>query len=111
LREPVLDTMRLRRDAVSSIEQAALAEFVASGRLDRHVRAQRLRYRRRRDTMVHALRDTAPWLDVTGVSAGLHVTAFLRGHDERDVIHRAAQESVAAFPHAIATLTRVLEAC
>ena len=55
LLEPVLDTMRVRRDTVSSIEQAALAEFIVSGRLDRHVRAQRLHYRRRRDAMLRVL--------------------------------------------------------
>jgi GntR family transcriptional regulator/MocR family aminotransferase len=97
LLEPVLETMRLRRDAVSSIEQAALADFITSGRLDRHVRAQRLHYRRRRDVMVQLLRDNAPWLEVTGVSAGLHVTAFVRDRDEREVIERAAARSVALF--------------
>jgi GntR family transcriptional regulator/MocR family aminotransferase len=95
LLEPVLDTMRLRRDTVSSIEQAALAEFIGSGRLDRHVRAQRLHYRRRRDAMMTLLADKAPWLEVAGVSAGLHMTAFLRDRDERQVIEHAARQSVA----------------
>ena len=136
--EPVLDTMRLQRHAVSSIEQAALADFIASGRLDRHVRAQRRRYLRRRDAMLHVLHDKAPWLEVTGVSAGLHVTGLLHDRVERDVIERAARQSVAlfgignhsivasaqqglvigygrsaahAFPHALETLARVLDSC
>jgi GntR family transcriptional regulator/MocR family aminotransferase len=138
LLEPVLDTLRHRRDAVSSIEQAALADFITTMRLDRHVRAQRLRYRRRRDLVVQLLREKAPWLDVTGVSAGLHVTAFLHDRDEREVIARAAAQSVTlfgianhsidpptrqglvigysrspshAFPHALDTLAAVLDAC
>ncbi|MEY2427016.1 MAG: GntR family transcriptional regulator / MocR family aminotransferase [Actinomycetota bacterium] len=138
LLEPVLDTMRLRRDAVSSIEQAALADFIASGRLDRHVRAQRLHYRRRRDAMMAVLADKAPWLEVTGVSAGLHVTALLGDRDEAEVIGQAARRSVAlfgianhstaapmrhglvigysrsaehAFPQALETLATVLDAC
>jgi GntR family transcriptional regulator/MocR family aminotransferase len=138
LLEPVVDTMGLRRDAVSSIEQAALADFITSGRFDRHVRAQRLHYRRRRDALTQLLEEKASWLEVTGVSAGLHVTAFLRDRDEREVIERAAHQSVAllgignhsimpptrqglvigysrspshAFPHALKTLAGVLDVC
>ena len=97
LLEPVLATTRARRETVSSIEQAALAEFIVSGRLDRHVRAQRLHYRRRRDAMTRVLADSAPWLQVTGISAGLHVTAYLDDRDERDVIEQARRRSVALF--------------
>jgi GntR family transcriptional regulator / MocR family aminotransferase len=94
---PVLDTKRLRRDAVSTIEQAALAEFIASGNFDRHIRSQRLHYRRRRDALVRLLASRADLLDVTGVSAGLHVTAFLRNRDERDVLDAALRRGIAMF--------------
>ncbi len=107
--EPVLDTMRVRRDRVSAIEQAALATFITSGLLDRHVRAQRLHYRRRRDAMMRVLTDDAPWLEVTGVSAGLHLTALLHDRDEREIIERAGQQSVALFGlanHAVGPLTQ-----
>ena len=109
LLESVLDTMRARRDRVSAIEQAALATFIMSGRLDRHVRAQRLRYRRRRDAMMRILTDDARSLEVTGVSAGLHLTALLHDRDEREIIERAAQRSVAMFglaDHAVGPLTQ-----
>jgi GntR family transcriptional regulator/MocR family aminotransferase len=109
LLEPVLDTMRLRRDTVSSIEQAALADFIASGSLDRHIRAQRRHYRHRRDAMMHVLADHAPWLHVTGVSAGLHLTAYLGDRDEREVIELAGRRSVAMFgiaDHSLAAPTR-----
>ena len=109
LLEPVLQSMRLRRDTVSSIEQAALAEFILSGRLDRHVRAQRLHYRRRRDAMMRVLTNSGPWLQVTGVSAGLHVTAYVNHRDEREVIAHARQRSVALFgiaEHSLASPTR-----
>jgi GntR family transcriptional regulator/MocR family aminotransferase len=95
--DPVLETKRLRRLAVSTIDQAALADFITSGGLDRHIRTQRLAYRRRRDDLVRLLADRAPWLDVTGISAGLHVTALLRDRDERAVIEAAARRSVALF--------------
>jgi GntR family transcriptional regulator/MocR family aminotransferase len=95
--DPVLETKRLRRPAVSTIDQAALAHFIASGGLDRHIRTQRLAYRRRRDDLVGLLVERAPWLDVTGISAGLHVTALLHDRDERAVIDAAARRSVALF--------------
>jgi GntR family transcriptional regulator/MocR family aminotransferase len=97
LLEPVLDTKRLRRDAVSTIEQAALAEFIASGRFDRHIRSQRLQYRRRRDSLVRLLARRTDLLDVTGVSAGLHVTAIVRDRDEREILDTALQRGIAMF--------------
>jgi GntR family transcriptional regulator/MocR family aminotransferase len=97
LLEPVLDTKRLRRDAVSTIEQAALAEFIASGRFDRHIRSQRLQYRRRRDALVRLLATRTDLLDITGVSAGLHVTALVRDRDEREVLDTALQRGIAMF--------------
>ena len=60
-----------------SIEQAALADLVARGDLDRHLRRTRLRYRRRRDALVAALAENAPQVRVGGAAAGLHVTAWL----------------------------------
>jgi GntR family transcriptional regulator/MocR family aminotransferase len=95
--DPVLETKRLRRPAVSTIDQAALADFITSGALDRHIRRQRVAYRRRRDDLVRLLAERAPWLDVTGISAGLHVTALLHDRDERAVIEAATRRSVALF--------------
>ncbi len=109
LLEPVLDTLRQRRDTVSSIEQAALADFIATGRLDRHLRSQRQHYRRRRDSLVQLLENHAPWLEVAGVSAGLHATALLHDRDEQAIIERAAARSVALFGianHSIGAPTR-----
>ncbi len=63
--------------APPSLDQLALADFVARGELDRHVRRMRLRYRRRRDVLVAALERHLPELGVEGVPAGLHVVASL----------------------------------
>ena len=55
------------------------------------------------------LTHSAPWLHVTGVSAGLHVTAYLDDRDEREVIELAGRRSVALFgiaDHSIVTPTR-----
>ena len=94
--EPLVETRRWRL-TVSTIEQAALAHFVGSGRLDRHVRQRRATYRRRRDALVDAL---APRFELTGVAAGLHVTMRLPpgGPSERDLVDAALAKSVAFHP-------------
>jgi GntR family transcriptional regulator/MocR family aminotransferase len=90
--EPVLAVRRRLRPAVSTIEQAALADFIAGGRLDRHVRRMRTVYRRRRDAMVELL---APRFEVVGIAAGLHVTALT--DDEARFVERALAQGVALF--------------
>ncbi len=64
------------------LEQLALAELIATGELDRHLRRVRLRYRRRRDAMTRALADQLPHARVEGVAAGLHVLVRLPDGDE-----------------------------
>lgn len=90
--EPVVEAKRRRRAAVSSIEQAALADFITTNRYDRHVRAMRTVYRRRRDAMLGVL---APRFEVIGVSAGLHLTVLTSR--ERELVERAAARGVALF--------------
>jgi GntR family transcriptional regulator/MocR family aminotransferase len=55
-----------------ALDQLTLAEFIAAGSYDRHVRGMRMRYRRRRDQLVTALAEQAPRARVTGIAAGLH---------------------------------------
>ena len=65
------------------IEQHALADFIARGELDRHLRRMRLRYRARRDALAAALAEELPDATVHGIAAGLHLTVRLPGpHDE-----------------------------
>jgi GntR family transcriptional regulator/MocR family aminotransferase len=80
----------------SSLEQLTLAEFITSGAYDRHVRRQRLNYRRRRDRLIAALSRHAPDVRLTGIAAGLHAVAELPpGQPEQQVIARAAARGVA----------------
>jgi GntR family transcriptional regulator/MocR family aminotransferase len=80
----------------SSLDQLTLAEFIASGRYDRHVRRARLAYRRRRDRLVAALYHHAPQVRATGIAAGLHALLELpTGHDEDDIITSAARHGLA----------------
>ena len=70
-----------------------LADLLASGAYDRHVRQRRLAYRRRRDRLLSALpRAFRP----TGISAGLHLVLRLPdGLTEEDCMDAARRESVA----------------
>ncbi|MFJ4712423.1 PLP-dependent aminotransferase family protein [Streptomyces sp. NPDC088785] len=88
----------------SAPEQLALAEFLASGAYDRHVRRMRQRYRARRDLLVTALAERAPWAEVSGVAAGLHAVVRMPGGRERQVLSAArargiAVEGLTAFRH------------
>ncbi|MFB6951412.1 PLP-dependent aminotransferase family protein [Streptomyces niveus] len=79
----------------SALDQLTLAEFIASGAYDRHVRSMRLRYRRRRDQLAEALAERAPECRVTGISAGLHAVVELPpGTDERTMIEAAAWQGL-----------------
>ena len=42
------------------LDQLALADFIARGELERHLRRMRLRYRERRDALVEALSRSLP---------------------------------------------------
>ncbi|MEW1614460.1 MULTISPECIES: PLP-dependent aminotransferase family protein [unclassified Streptomyces] len=78
-----------------TVEQLTLAEFIASGAYDRHVRSMRLRYRRRRDQLVAALAERAPGVEVSGIAAGLHAVLELPPGTERSVIQAAAFQGLA----------------
>ena len=72
-----------------SIGQLALAELIDSHAYDRHVRACRLRYRRRRDQLLGRLGGR----NVRGIAAGLH--ALVEVADEAEVLERAEAEGLA----------------
>jgi len=63
--------------APSTLDQLTLARFLASGGLDRHLRAARTRYRRRREALLAALDRMLPECPVSGIAAGLHVVLDL----------------------------------
>jgi GntR family transcriptional regulator/MocR family aminotransferase len=73
-----------------SIGQLALTELIDSHAYDRHVRACRLRYRRRRDLLLDRL---GARRGVRGIAAGLH--ALVEVGDEEAVLARAETEGLA----------------
>ncbi|RBM17506.1 hypothetical protein DEH69_14755 [Streptomyces sp. PT12] len=58
-------------------DQAAFADFLASGACDRQLRRCQRAYRERRDALVAALGEHCPGAEVTEVAAGLHATVTL----------------------------------
>ena len=78
-----------------ALDQLTLAEFIASGAYDRHVRGMRLRYQRRRDQLVAALADRATQVRVTGIAAGLHAVLELTPGTVRSVLQGAAWQGLA----------------
>jgi GntR family transcriptional regulator/MocR family aminotransferase len=82
-----------RRDRGTPVlEQAAMADLLRRGEVDRHLRRTRRRYRARRDALVAALRTHLPDVRVGGAAAGLHVVAWLPEGAEVERIAAAALE-------------------
>jgi GntR family transcriptional regulator/MocR family aminotransferase len=80
------------------LDQIAFADFLARGELDRHMRRMRPVYRRRRDALLAALADRLPELRPAGVSAGLHLTAWLPSDvDEGAVVAGAADHGLKVY--------------
>jgi GntR family transcriptional regulator/MocR family aminotransferase len=78
-------------------EQLGLAEYIECGAFDRHLRTARLRYRRRRERLAHALGTRPRPLPLSGVPAGLHGLVELPGgyRTEMEVLARASAQGLA----------------
>jgi GntR family transcriptional regulator/MocR family aminotransferase len=82
-----------------TIDQLALADLIHRGELDRHLRRQRHRYRKRRDALLAALARQLPGLEVRGAAAGLFaVLALPTGADEHAIVAAASARGVALEP-------------
>ncbi|MGC0421085.1 PLP-dependent aminotransferase family protein [Embleya sp. AB8] len=79
--------------------QLVLADLLARHDYDRHVRAMRLNYRRRRTHLIRRLTTEHPWAgaEFTGVPAGLHVLLTLppNAPTEPELLSRAAAHGIA----------------
>ena len=80
----------------ATVGQLAMAEFIADGHFPAHLRRMRVLYGRRRDIMLHHLRDRlAPFLAEPPGEAGMHLLAHLhRGLDDTAIARRAARAGV-----------------
>jgi GntR family transcriptional regulator / MocR family aminotransferase len=78
-----------------ALDQLTLADFIARGELERHLRRVRLRYRERRDAVVEALARSLPGASVGGVAAGLFLLVQLpEAVDEEALVSAAAARGV-----------------
>jgi len=95
LAEPMAEAKIAADRGSPALEQLALADLIARGEFDRHLRRMRPVYRRRRDALLAALSRRLPWLEPAGVSAGLHLVTWLPpGLDEATVVDAAARSGV-----------------
>ncbi|MEZ0106230.1 GntR family transcriptional regulator/MocR family aminotransferase [Catenulispora sp. EB89] len=94
---PVTEAKRHADHQSEALGQLTLAEFIASHDYDRHVRAARLRYRRRRDLLAERLHTRAgrpaAGFALGGIAAGLHALVRLEpaGMTEAEVLKRASE--------------------
>jgi GntR family transcriptional regulator / MocR family aminotransferase len=82
-----------------ALDQMALARLIRSGEYERHIRRARSTYRRRRDTLMAALRDQLPELSVEGIAAGLHLLLRLPPDaDDAELAEHAESAGVRVAP-------------
>jgi GntR family transcriptional regulator/MocR family aminotransferase len=91
----VAEQARVGGAAPSVAVQLTLAELLARGEIDRHLRRQRRRYARRREALLDALAARLPWLTVGGASAGLFAVLELPASaDERAIADAARRRGI-----------------
>jgi GntR family transcriptional regulator / MocR family aminotransferase len=81
------------------LDQLTLAEFLARGHYDRHVRRARAIYRTRRDRLLSALGKHLAELPIEGVAAGVHLLLGLpSGIRDTEITEEAQRAGIAVTP-------------
>ncbi len=100
--EPFARAKLLADGGSAFLEQEALADFIASGAFERHIRRSRAWNGERRAALLRAVDEhLGDRVRVEGANAGLHVVAWLRGLSHRhgrDLVQRAAALGVGVYP-------------
>ena len=91
--DPVLEAGGGDQFYVNGIAQLTMADFIGAGSYDKHIRRMRIRYRRRRDTLVEALRRFH--IGIGGLNAGLNMLLTLPDGAEPEVLQRAGEAGIA----------------
>ncbi|MFE9206632.1 PLP-dependent aminotransferase family protein [Micromonospora sp. NPDC007230] len=100
------------RELWSSVtDQLTLADFIACGTYDRHLRHMRQKYRRRRDLLVGTIAERAPHVKVRGIAAGLHAVLDLPDDSEEAALRAARMqgltvEGLGLYRHPDSTMPR-----
>lgn len=92
---PLVSAKSVEDGGADIVGQLALADFVARGDLDRHLRRMRQRYEVRRQTLRAAVREHLPMVRTVHDSAGLHETILLPDSlDEPSLVAAATRRGV-----------------
>ena len=91
------------------LDQVALAVFIESGALDRHLRRTATQYATRRRHLLAAVGRHLPGWTVTGVAAGLHAVLVPDGPSDPAVEAEAARSAVDLVVVALAAYTQADE--
>lgn len=82
----------------ATLEQETLAEFIASGVYERHLRRVRRRNTARRKALLKAIQHYMPQVEITGDGAGAHLVIWPSHRmSEETLIGRAASHSVGVY--------------
>lgn len=108
LLDAVVAAKGVRESTVATGDQLTLAEMMASGRYDRHVRTMRMRYRARRDLLQKNMAGAGSGVGIRGIAAGLQAVVTLPPGCETEVVAEAARvglaiEGLSTFRHPAAT--------
>jgi GntR family transcriptional regulator/MocR family aminotransferase len=102
LREPLRAGKWLLDRGCPAIEQRALARLIESGGFERMLRRTGKLLAQRRAALLESLaRHCAPWVEVGGASAGMHVALWLTRHASAqvpEIIAACAARGVAVYP-------------
>ncbi len=86
-----LSSEKIHADLGSDVpSQLALADFIQTGELDRHLRRTRRRYQARRAALIDAIHTHLPDTQIQGVAAGLHALALLPSKTSETALTAAA---------------------
>ena len=104
LPDPLLDVFVRARVAMDrqppAVDQAALAEFISEGWLERHIRQTRVRYMERQQCLIDAIREETPdLLNVSPAGAGMYLVGYLKNGLASTIAARVAEtHGVGAVP-------------
>ncbi|TIS50522.1 MAG: PLP-dependent aminotransferase family protein [Mesorhizobium sp.] len=102
LRRAFSEAKRLTDRHAPTLEQDVLADLLASGAYERHVRSIRRKNAERREVLLQALADhLGPKVAVAGADTGLHVVAWVNGiaaEREPEIIAAARDVGIGLYP-------------
>ncbi len=100
LAEPLTTLKGLLNNGNPWLEQAVLAEFIASGGFNRHLRKIRQLYLRRQAALIAAIEEEFGEADVSGTDCGMHLVWTLPrdGITAQTLRERALEKGVGIYP-------------